>query len=287
MPNSYPPRIQAFRDEMIGMLPRAPNTRASLEVLRAMPTHRVISAFVTWRMRLIPAKPRKVSIWSGGVTPMQFQIATPKLRPLLVKVAAGKDLTPHLSDLVNRKGIVLPGTSRADRRQDIDMVLTRHGLHHFHVGVPASGNPKGRSGSLVFAEVLENEFRIVAVSDHRAFDLESEEHLRFFGICRSYMAKDVPPGQAFMANPVMGSGHSMLVVIFGDKCEDEVQRLDPLLDDPEFIDNLYHDQPILRDGLPVVRPANPSMAWHLEDLQFGILDRRTSVFFCILPFFAR
>ena len=167
------------------------------------------------------------------------------------------------------------------------MVLTRHGLHHFHVGVPANGNPKGRSGSLVFAEVLENEFRIVAVSDHRAFDLESEEHLRFFGICRSYMAKDVPPGQAFMANPVMGSGHSMLVVIFGDKCEDEVQRLDPLLDDPEFIDKLYHDQPILRDGLPVVRPANPSMAWHLEDLQFGILDRRTSVFFCIFPFFAR
>ena len=60
MSYSYPPRIQAFRDEMIGMLPRAPNTRASLEALRAMPTRRVISAFVTWRMRLIPAKPRKV-----------------------------------------------------------------------------------------------------------------------------------------------------------------------------------------------------------------------------------
>jgi hypothetical protein len=101
------------------------------------------------------------------------------------------------------------------------------------------------------------------------------------------MAKDVPPGQAFMANPVMASGHSMLVRLFADKCEDAMLRLDPLLDDPAFIDELYHGQPILREGQPVARPANPSMAWHFEYLRFGILDRRTMVFFCIFPFFAR
>jgi hypothetical protein len=26
------------------------------------------------------------------------------------------------------------------------------------------------------------------------------------------------------------------------------------------------------------------MAWHFEDLKFGILDRKTKVFFCIFPF---
>jgi hypothetical protein len=61
-----------------------------------------------------------------------------------------------------------------------------------------------------------------------------------------------------MANPVMVSGHSMLVTLFSDKCEDEIGRLDPLLDDPAFIDRLYQEKPILREGLPVVRPANPS-----------------------------
>ncbi len=287
MADSYPPRIQAFRDDMIKMLPRAPNNRVSLESLRAMPTHRVILAFLTWRMRLIPAKPRAVRLWSGGVTPLQFQAAKSKLRPLLEKVAAGKDLTPHLSDFVNKKGVVLRGARPADRRQDIDMVLTRHGLHHFHVGVTALGNPKGRSGSLVFAEVLDKEFRIVAISDHRAFEPGSAEGLRFFEICRSYVAKDVPPGQAFMSNPVMASGHSMLVTMFADRCDDEMLRLDPLLDDPAFIDKLYHGQPILRDGQPVARPANPSMTWHFDDLRFGILDRQTMVFFCIFPFFAR
>ncbi len=160
------------------------------------------------------------------------------------------------------------------------MVLTRHGLHHFHVGITGPGNPKGRSGILVFAEVLDKEFRIVAISDHRAFVQGSPEQLRFFRICDSYMAKDVPPGQAFMANPVVTSGHSMPIMLFAIKCEDEMLRLDPLLDDPAFIDKLYHDQ-------PVARPTNPSMAWHFEDLRFGILERQTMVFLCIFPFFAR
>jgi hypothetical protein len=94
------------------------------------------------------------------------------------------------------------------------------------------------------------------------------------------MAKDIPLGQAFMANPVMASGHSMFVTIFADKCEDEIQRLDSLLNESVFIDKLYYDQPIRR-------PANPAMKWHFEDLQFGILDSVTRVFFCIFPFYAR
>ena len=260
MPTSYPPRIQAFRDDMIKMLPRAPINKASLETLRAMPTRRVILAFLTWRMRHIPAKPRAVRFWSGGVSPAQAQAARPKLQPFLQKVAAGRDLTPHLSTHVN-KGVILPGSRPADRRKDIDMVLTREGLHHFHVGVSGPDNPKGRSGSLVFAEVLDKEFRVVAIADHRVFELGSAEQLKFFQICRSYMAKDIPPGQAFMANLVMSSGHSMLVTLFADKCEDEMDRLDPLLDDPAFIDRLYNDhQPILREGQPVARPLNPSLA---------------------------
>jgi hypothetical protein len=286
MSNSYPPRIQAFRDNIIKLIPRAPNNRDSLELLRAMPTRLVILAFVAWRMRLIPTKPRAVRLWSGGVTPLQFQAAKSKLRPLLQKVAAGKDLTPHLSGHTNT-GIILPGARPTDRRKDIDMVLTRQGLHHFHVGIIAPGNLKGRSGSLVFAEVLEKEFRIVALSDHDVFDHGSAQQLHFFRICHSYMAKDVPPAQAFMANPVMASGHSMLVTLFADKCEDKMLRLDSLLDEPAFIDKLYHDQPILRDGQPVARPAKPSMAWHFADLRFGILDCQTMVFFCIFPFFAR
>jgi hypothetical protein len=235
MAGTYPPRIQAFRDSMIKGLPRTPNDKASRASLEAMPTRRLILAFITWRMRLIPAKPRKVSLWAGGVTPLELHAAEPRLRPLLKKIEAGKDLTPHLSDLVMTKGVVLPGANPADRGKDIDAVLTRHSLHHFHVGVVAPSNPKGRSGVLIFAEVLDKEFRIIAISDHGAFEQGSDEQLRFFGICDAYAAKDVPHGQAFMGNPVMSSGHSLVVTLFADRCEDQIERLDPELDDPAFI----------------------------------------------------
>jgi hypothetical protein len=167
------------------------------------------------------------------------------------------------------------------------MTLTRYGLHHFHVGDSSPNNPKGRSGSLVFAEVLDKEFRIIAIADHHVFTLGSTEQLRFSGICHSYIAKDIPPGTPFMLNPVMSSGHSLIVSLFARKCEDEINRLDPLLDDHAFIDRLYNGQPIFRDGLIVAIPTNPSLAWYFNDLVLGILDKKTMVFFSILPFFAR
>jgi hypothetical protein len=146
---------------MIKELPSAPNDRASRASLQAMPTRRLILAFITWRMRLIPAKPREVRIW-GSVMPSELYAVALRLRPFLQKVEAGQDLTPHLSNLVKTKGIVLPGANPEDRGKDIDRVLTRHGVHHFHIGLVDPDNPKGRSGVLVFAEVLETEFRIIA-----------------------------------------------------------------------------------------------------------------------------
>jgi hypothetical protein len=188
---------------------------------------------------------------------------------------------------VNRKGIVLSGAGSRAKRQDIDMILTREGLHHFHIGTASATNPKGRSGTLILAEVLETEFRLVAILDHRAFVRGSPEQQHLFRICTAYMAKDVPPGQGFMANPVLASSHSMLVTLFADRCDDEMRRLDPLLDDPMFIDKLYQDQPIIRDGKPVTRTEQPLMSWYFDDLKFGILDKRTMVFFCVFPFFSR
>lgn len=285
--SSYPPRIQAFRDGIIRIIPRVPNNRQSLAGMQAMPTRGLILAYLTWRMRLIPAKPRKVRIWSGGVKPWELHAARHRLRPLMLKVEAGKDLTPHLSNEVNRRGVVLRKPGKPGRREDIDMILTREGLHHFHVGKHGPGNLKGRSDALVFAEVLEKEFRIVALSDHWAFERGSPEQERFFNICHSYMAKDVPPGVGFMANPVQSSGHSAMLTVFADYCEDKMQELDPQLDDPAYVDKLYNDQSIERDGQPIGRPPNPLLTWHFEDLRFGVLDRRTMVFFCIFAYFTR
>ncbi|KXV18619.1 hypothetical protein AD933_02995 [Acetobacter malorum] len=284
---SYRPRIQTFREDIIRTLPKAPNTKQGIEALRAQPTNRLILAFLTWRMRLVPIKPREVRVWASGVSRLEFKAIRPKIRSFLSKVESGQDLKSHLSDLVNTKGVVLPGASQSARGQDIDSVLIRDGLHHFHIGRKEAGNPKGRSGTLIFAEVLEKEFRIVALSNHQAFTIGTPEHLRFFKVCQAYISKDIPEGQAFMSRPVMASGHPADLVQFSDRCAIEIERLEPSLDDPEFMDRLYNSYSVDSSGNAFRRPERPELVWYFEDMKFGFLEKKTNVFFCIFPFYER
>jgi hypothetical protein len=281
------PRIQAFRKEIIEELPRVPLNKGSLASLHLMPTNRLIQAYLTWKMRLVVPKPRVVKFWVDGVSNSEVRYLKSKLLPFLQKVAAGKDLSSHLSQHAKKAGIVLEGASPSNRRKDIDSVLIRQGLHHFHIGSSSPKNPKGRSDFLIFAEVLEKEFLVVAIASHDAFKAGSKEQLRFLKICNSYIAKDVPIGQGFLANPVMSSGHSMTLTLFSDACSREIEQRDPSLDDPIFINELYGGQLIMRDGKIIGKPEKSLMAWSFQDLKFGILDKKTKVFFCIYPFFSR
>ena len=277
--NTYPLRIQSLRDEIIREIPRVPNNRASRARLEAMHTSDLILAYLTWRMRLIPAKPRFVQFWSAGIDKSHFATVRTLLLPLLSKVASGKDLTPHLSYLVNRKGIVVASQKTAGCRDDKDMMLTRMGLHHFHIEGMTPGNPKGRSKHLIFAEVTETTFTVIALTDHDAFNPMSPEGRRFHDICHSYIQKDMAPGTGYMMNPVMSSGHSLLLTIFSNECDAKMKQFDPLLDDPDFIEKIYAD-------LLVERPKKPKFSWYFDDLKFGLLETKARVFFSIYPFFS-
>ena len=283
----YPPRIQTFRGEMIKAIPRVPNTRSTLAHLKGMHTRELILAYLTWRMRLIPAKPRIVGVWQPGVDPAYYRSVKQALTPFLAKVEAGGDLTPYLSDLVRTRGLVIPEPGVVARQCDQDSVLTRLGFHHFHVAAKTPGNPKGRSRYLLFAEVTEKEFTVVALSDHDAFKADSKEGKRFHWVCRSYIERDLAPGAGIMTNPVMSSGHSVILVLFSNQCLAKIEQFDSRLDDPELIDQLYSAQPIERDGISIARPAHPKFRWHFDDLRFGLLELKTCVFFCIFPFFTR
>ena len=193
---SYPPRIRAFRADLIGRIPRKPHNRASLQAFAAERTSELVLAYCTWRMRFVPAKPRAVTVWPGGVSPWQLMEFGSRLGPLFSTARAGGDLTPHLSNDAKTAGVVMPGARKGRKRADIDQVLVREGLHHFHLG--KRGKPEARSSALVFADVTGDEFKVVAISDHRAFTIDPPESLRFLDICRAYLAKGIPAGQAFM-----------------------------------------------------------------------------------------
>jgi len=284
--NAYPPRIQALRDDMIGLVPRVPNNKKTLALVHAMPTHRLMLAFVTWRMRNIPAKPRFVRIW-GAVSKAELDAARSDLEPFLRKVAAGEDINGRLSELARTSGLIFPGAREAAKRSDIDTFLVRYGLYHFHLGTKHALNPRGRSKRLLFADVLENEFRVIALSSHKAFDRGDPEHMRLFRIAHGYVGRDVLPGQGFMTNPVMASGHALNVVGFSDHCDDRMRAIDPLLDDLGYVATLYADGKPALNGEPIPMPKRPKLKWCFHDLEFGILDETTGVFFCVSPYFKR
>ncbi len=248
--------------------------------MQAMGTHHLMLIYLTWRMRLIPAKPRLVRVWSGGVDPLLFATLRPQLLPLLGRVERGLDLTPHLSCLVETLGFAMPHVAAERRWFERDFVLIKAGLHHFHVGAATTANPKGRSGRLVFAEVTESEFRVLAISDHSAFTTGSDEMQRLFEISRKYIQTQVPAGQGFIAYPTMSSGHPMELVLYADRCDEYMKAVDPKVDDGTFVDMLYSGND-LSTGLDVPRPKKPNLKWHFEDRDFGLLERKNSVFFRI------
>ncbi len=278
MTTPHPARIQALRAELIRLVPKVPNNRDTIAHMQAMGSHHLMLIYLTWRMRLIPPKPRAVRVWSGGVDPLLFATLRPELAPLLGRAERGQDLTPHLSNLVGTLGFAMPQVAAASRWFEKDFVLIKAGLHHFHVGPVTAANPTGRSHRLVFAEVTDDEFRVLAISDHSAFTTGSAEMQRLFGISRQYIQSQVPPGQGFMAYPTMSSGHPMELVLYADRCDEYMKAVEPKLDDSTFVDTLYAGKDAAT-GLDIERPKRPNLKWHFEDRDFGLLERKNGVFF--------
>jgi hypothetical protein len=277
LPN-YPPRIRAFRAELIKAIPKVPNTKATVAHMNTFGTHHLMLTYLTWKMRFVPAKPRKVLIWSVGVDPDFFAAIRSQIQPLAGKVERGQDVTSHLSGLVNTLGFAMPEVPIEKRRHEKDGVLTKMGLHHFHVGAMTGANPRGRSGRLVFADVTDDEFKIIAISDHDAFNIGSAEWTRLFGISNRYIQSQVPPGASYLAYPTMSSGHPMELVRYADHCDGTMVRLDPGLEDRAFVDRLYSENDAA-DGQCLERPAKPTFKWHFENRDFGVLETKTRVFF--------
>lgn len=128
---SYPPRIQALRTELIKAIPKVPNTKATRTHLNTFGTHHLMLTYLTWKMRFVPTKPRRVLIWSGGVDPYYFETIQSQFQPLLGKVERGHDLTPHLSRLVHTLGFAMPKVPIGKRPSDKDCVLIKMGLITF------------------------------------------------------------------------------------------------------------------------------------------------------------
>ena len=172
----------------------------------------------------------------------------------------------------------MPHVPEEKRRNVRDAVLTKTGLHHFHVGAVNAANPRGRSGRLVFADVTDDEFRIIAISDHSAFNIGSDEWKRLFGISHRYIQSQMPGGGPHMAYPVMSNGDSMPLFMYAMHCEELLMRIDPQLDDPAFADQLYASRSV-EEGRAVQRPPRTNFRWYFSECDLGVTETKSGEFF--------
>ena len=172
----------------------------------------------------------------------------------------------------------MPHVPAEKRRKVRDAILTKTGLHHFHVGGVTAINPRGRSGRLVFANVTDEEFRIIAISDHNAFDIGSDEWKRLFRISHRYIQSQVPDEGAHMAYPVMSNGDSMALVMYAMHCAELIERLDAQLDQPAFADKRYSSCRN-EDGREMRRPSKPNFRWSFSECDLGVTEAKSGVFF--------
>ncbi len=119
--------------------------------LEAMPASNLLALYLNWRSRLIPVQPRRVFRSRELGDGARYASRRPDVDLLLAKVAAGSDLSPHLSARVGTGYAATEAGSLTDRA--LDLLLNEWNVHHLHIGhrLQADKPFVARSRELLFA----------------------------------------------------------------------------------------------------------------------------------------
>ena len=269
------PRLKKFRLELIRLIPRVPNDRASLKHMMAKSLRDVVLDYLNWASRYVAPRPRTVMIELEAQTDPRWVRMQPDITALLDKVKRGEDLTPHLSIAPHTEGVNLaaqaPNASADDKWSDKDQVLNAMGFHHFHLKPFVKSAGQAPTNELVFAQVTRDRFNVIALFDHDVFKAGNSERQRLHSVHEQAMFAGVPPGSAVIMSQVALSAHGMPVVLYTHRCLSVIKQIDPKLDDASFVAKLYQDG----GRTP---PKKPKLAWHFRSLDLGLYDAKEAIF---------
>lgn len=275
-------RIQAFQRELVSIIPRFPNDRASQGSLEAKHLTDLLITYIGWRVRFVGVRSRTVrneAVLAGD--PLATGM-TENLQAFFSAVRAGEDLTPYLSLQPRTRGYspaaegaVPSGESWADK----DFLLNVMGLHHFHLGLnkEAPGHME-RTDEVLFASVTRDEFEILGLFDHAAFDHEedgqmTDERKRLWSAYEVRESRALLPGQLAIGGlgglGLTLSSHPTAVVMTAQRHARIIREVDRKLDEPGFAASLYPGGQA---------PAKPKLRWHYNHLDLGLFDTRAGHF---------
>jgi hypothetical protein len=260
-----PPRIKKFRRELIKVIPRVPNNRASLQKKHLTD---LLIDYVNWRSRYVGQRPRTVSIEPAAQADRRWSAHAAPIAAFLDKVRRGDDLTPHLSIVPHTRGYApvarAPGAPPVDRWSDKDFLLNVMGYHHFHLGTKVQKRGHvDRTGDLVFAEVHRDTFNVIAIFSHDVFDQNAAERHRLWAAHDQVAYRGVTPESVVVPAMIATSGHTVHVVRYAQRCAKLIRDIEPKIDDPNYLKSLYQPPP----GAPKSKPE-----WAFVHLDFAIYD---------------
>jgi hypothetical protein len=128
----------------------------------------LLSRYINWADRFVAPRPRRVVTWDGFHRHGTATAHWDAVSALAAEIEAGNDLTPYLSDKLNRSGYVPAKDDRKKRPRglewaDKDYALNAYEMHHLHL------NPAG-SEELLYVSFSRNDAFFLMVGDHKSFD---------------------------------------------------------------------------------------------------------------------
>ncbi len=278
-------RLRQFRLGIAKSIPKFPNDRQTLAILEAKPLGSLLIDYVNWAFRLIPPRPRTVTIEPTLTADRRWKALATDTSALLQRVRRGDDLNPNLSLRAFRNGFTPASSSTApstDKWEDKDFFLNTMGYHHLHLSqvVEAAGHAK-RTDEVLFAQVTRKGFSAIGFFDHSVFDptdqisqTMSAERDRLWRIYEQRNSAGMAPGQVYISTPIATSGHSLHYTRLAIEFARVIHAIDPKLDDLSSRSEVF-------DTVPHEMVKAMKLRWHLNYLDLGLIDKTTSTFYVL------
>jgi hypothetical protein len=275
-------RIKQFRLAIAKDIPKFPNDRATLAILEAKSLGSLLIDYANWACRLIPPRPRQVTIEPSLTTDPRWKALAADTNALLERASRGGDLSPYLSLRAFRNGFTSASSSTAksaDKWEDKDFLLITMGYHHLHLShlIEAAGHVK-RTDDVLFAQVTRDRFNAIGFFDHSVFEptgarsqAMTPERERLWAMYRRRSSLGMRPGAVYIANLITTSGHSLHHTSLASEFARIIYLTDSKLEDLSSRSEMFNT-------LPYERVKAMKLQWHLHYMDLGLLDKTTSTF---------
>lgn len=265
---------------MIKDLPFFPNDKTTLNELEGQSLNDILIHYLHWKTRIVPPRPRKTMIAPEVTSDKRWSLLKSGINGLLEKVRNSEDIYPYHSQRAHKYGytpVKRVQDGEVDSWEDKDQLLNTKGFHHFHLNMNVqSTGLSERTDDVLFAFVSRDAFHAVGIFNHEVFNQVdtqgnmTAERERMWKLHEKHSTLGMSPGTVYISNPIMLSGHPMMLVKMSDIYARIIKETDSKLDDRLFINSLYD-----HGGWP--HPSKYNFQWIIEHLDLKLFDKKNNV----------